>query len=95
MSGKSVEVKNGAFSLEPEVLLSTLSFSHFIELLNIKEPLKRSFYEIQTVRNNWGARELGRAINTMLYERTGLSKDKPAEFPKLRSGQLLVFSEIN
>lgn len=46
VSGTSLETKNGAFSLEPEVLLSILSFSHFIELLNIKEPLKRSYYEI-------------------------------------------------
>lgn len=63
-------------SFEPEVLLSTLSFTHFVELLNIKDSLKRSFYEVQTIKNNWGARELGRAINTMLYERTGLSSDK-------------------
>jgi predicted nuclease of restriction endonuclease-like (RecB) superfamily len=61
---------------EPEMLLSRLSFSHFIELLSINEPLKRTFYEVQSIKNNWSARELGRAINTMLYERTGLSTDK-------------------
>lgn len=78
VSGKSKENQKELLSFEPEVLLNSLSFSHFIELLNIKEPLKRAFYEIQAVKNNWGVRELGRAINTMLYERTGLSKDKKA-----------------
>jgi len=94
VSGKSLEPNNEAFSPEPEVLLNTLSFSHFIELLNIKEPLKRSFYEIQTVKNNWGARELGRAINTMLYERTGLSKDKKQVIERLKTDQQLEIEDV-
>ena len=63
-------------TIEPELLLSRLNFSHFVELLAINDSLKRSFYEVQTIKNNWGVRELRRAINTMLYERTGLSSDK-------------------
>ncbi len=92
--GISLESENEAFSLNPEVLLSTLSFSHFIELLNIKEPLKRSFYEIQAVKNNWGARELGRAINTMLYERTGLSKDKKQVIERLKNDHELEIEDV-
>lgn len=64
--------------IAPEILLTRLSFTHFVELLNIEDPLKRMFYEVESIKNNWGARELGRAINTLLYERTGLSKDKKA-----------------
>ena len=63
-------------------LLNTLSFSHFIELLKIEELLKRRFYEVQAIRNAWGVRELKRAINSMLYERTGLSADKKAVLEK-------------
>lgn len=63
-------------------LLNTLSFSHFIELLKIDELLKRRFYEVQAIRNAWGVRELKRAINSMLYERTGLSTDKKAVLEK-------------
>ena len=63
-------------------LLNTLSFSHFIELLKIEELLKRRFYEVQAIRNAWGVRELKRAINSMLYERTGLSTDKKAVLEK-------------
>ena len=43
----------------PEPLLSRLSFSHFIELIRADTPLKRSFYEVQSIKNNWSIRELG------------------------------------
>lgn len=59
-----------------DLLLNKLSFSHFIELLKIDIPLKRSFYEIEIIKNNWSVRELQRAMNSMLFERTGLSSDK-------------------
>jgi predicted nuclease of restriction endonuclease-like (RecB) superfamily len=58
------------------LLLNRLSFSHFIELLKIDQPLKRYFYETEIIKNNWSVRELQRAMNSMLYERTGLSSDK-------------------
>ena len=76
VSGISSTAQKNELTFEPEVLLSTLHFSHFVELINIDDTLKRSFYEVQAIKNNWSARELGRAINTMLYERTGLSTDK-------------------
>jgi predicted nuclease of restriction endonuclease-like (RecB) superfamily len=37
---------------------------------------KRSFYQWQSIDNSWSVRELQRAVNSMLYERTGLSFDK-------------------
>jgi predicted nuclease of restriction endonuclease-like (RecB) superfamily len=57
-------------------LLKSLSFSHFVELIKIDEVLKRSFYEIESVRGQWSARELRRQIDSLYYERSGLSKDK-------------------
>jgi predicted nuclease of restriction endonuclease-like (RecB) superfamily len=73
------------FAAAPEVpgmalplLLTRLSFSHFIELLSLTTALQRAFYEVQAVKNNWSVRELKRAINSALYERTGLSTDKAA-----------------
>lgn len=36
----------------------------------------RAFYEIEAIQNNWSARELERQINSLLYERLALSKDK-------------------
>jgi predicted nuclease of restriction endonuclease-like (RecB) superfamily len=63
-------------SLTPEKLINNLSYSHFTELIKINDPLKRSFYEIESIRSNWGSRELRRQISTLYYERLGLSKNK-------------------
>ncbi len=62
--------------IDPNLLLTRLSFSHFLELLNLDSSSQRLFYELQTIKNNWSVRELKRAINSMQYERTGLSIDK-------------------
>jgi hypothetical protein len=48
-------------SFPPEMLLSRLSFSHFIELSNTETALKRAFYEVQAIKNNWTVKELERA----------------------------------
>ncbi|WP_218588031.1 PDDEXK nuclease domain-containing protein [Chitinophaga jiangningensis] len=45
-------------------------------MLKSDSPLKRSFYEKEAIKNNWSVRDLQRAINSMLFERTGLSSDK-------------------
>ncbi len=63
---------------EVEVLISRLTFSHFIELLKADSALKRAFYEIECLKNNWSVRDLQRAMNSLLFERTGLSQDKKA-----------------
>ena len=63
-------------------LITQLSFSHFIELLKTDSELKRSFYETEAVKNGWSVRELQRAMNSMLYERTGLSANKQAVIDK-------------
>lgn len=62
--------------LSSEFLLSRLSFTHFVELIRIDDILKRSFYEVESVRGNWSARELKRQISSLYYERSGLSKNK-------------------
>lgn len=86
-SDKSLQEGKSKNSLDKNQLpavqiLNNLSFSHFIELLKIDEMLKRRFYEVQAIRNTWGVRELKRSINSMLYERTGLSTDKQAVLEK-------------
>jgi len=59
-----------------EDLLKGLSFSHFVELIAIDDPLKRAFYEIECLRGRWSVRELRRQISTLYFERSGLAKDK-------------------
>lgn len=56
-------------------IFSRLSFTHIIPLLSIADPLKRSFYEIETIKGCWSVRELRRQIDTLCYERAGISKN--------------------
>jgi len=69
-------------TIASDTLIERLSFSHIIELLKADEPVKRAFYEIEAISNNWSVRELERAMNSMLYERTGLSKNKKTVIEK-------------
>lgn len=64
------------FSMTPDKLVSSLSFSHISDILQIDDPLKRAFYEVECMRGVWSVRELKRQIDSMYFERSGLSKDK-------------------
>lgn len=63
-------------SWKPGHLHSNLSWTHYRTLLRVDKPEARAFYEIEAIKNNWAARELERQINSLLYERLALSKDK-------------------
>jgi len=45
-------------------------------LLRLENPDARSFYEQEAVNANWSTRELERQINSLLFERLALSRDK-------------------
>ena len=64
------------FAIPVEGLLQKISFSHFVELLRLDDPLQRAFYEIECIKSGWSVRELKRQIGSLLYERLGLSTDK-------------------
>lgn len=64
-----------------EKLISQLSFSHIVEILAVKDPMARYFYETECMRCNWSVRELRRQIATNLFLRAGISK-KPEELLK-------------
>jgi predicted nuclease of restriction endonuclease-like (RecB) superfamily len=53
-----------------------LCWTHYRTLLRVDKPEARAFYEIEAVKNNWAARELERQINSLLYERLAMSRDK-------------------
>ena len=53
-----------------------LSWSHICELIKIDDDLERSFYERQTVNENWSVRELQRQIDSALFLRLAVSRDK-------------------
>jgi predicted nuclease of restriction endonuclease-like (RecB) superfamily len=65
-----------SISPDPRLLIRHFSFSHFVELLRISDPLKRVFYETEGINGNWSVAQLKRQIESLLYERTGLSRNK-------------------
>ena len=68
------------FPDEPIVatLSRQLSWSHFVLLLALKEPMQRDYYAQMAGAERWSVRTLRERIDSMLYERTALSK-KPEE----------------
>ena len=68
-------------------LRAELSWSHYRVLMRLDKPEARSFYEIESVKNNWSARELERQKGSLLYERLALSKDKKGLMKLARKGQ--------
>ncbi|MBU0676975.1 MAG: DUF1016 family protein [Verrucomicrobia bacterium] len=63
-------------SWEPGRLNPNLSWTHYRTLLRVERPEARAFYEIEALHNHWSAREMERQINSLLYDRLALSKDK-------------------
>ncbi len=59
-----------------------LSWSHYCLLMRLDEPFQREFYESECISGNWSVRQLDRQIQSMLYERTALSKRKLAVIAK-------------
>ena len=57
-------------------LRSQLNWTQYRLLIQIEDPFKREYYELESVNNAWTARETEQQINTMLYERLLLSNDK-------------------
>jgi len=70
-------------------LRAELSWTHYRQLLKVDNPQKRSFYEIECATGNWSTRELERQMNSMLFERLALSRDKEAIMVLAREGQIL------
>ena len=64
-----------------------LSWSHFIELLSIKNDLGREFYLTMAASESWSIRTLRNKIDSMLYERTAISS-KPEEVIKTELANL-------
>jgi predicted nuclease of restriction endonuclease-like (RecB) superfamily len=44
-----------------------------VQLLPIKDPLKRAFYEMDCIKGSWSVRQLQRQVETLYYERCGMS----------------------
>ena len=65
---------------ENNKILTSISFTHFVELIKIDDPAKRKYYEMLILKTQPNVKEIKRQIATLSYERLGLSKDKEKAF---------------
>ena len=79
-SVRQLEMCRQFYRLYPiaNALRSQLNWTQYRMLIQIEDPDKRLYYELESVNNNWTARETERQINSQLYERLLLSNDKDA-----------------
>ncbi len=66
-----------------------LTWTHYLFLMRIEDENERSFYEIETEKNNWSVRELKRQYNSALYTRLALSRDKEGILKLAKEGQII------
>jgi predicted nuclease of restriction endonuclease-like (RecB) superfamily len=70
-----------------------LSWSHFRELLPLKRPLQREFYAEMCRVEGWSVRTLSERIDSMLFERTALSR-QPEELIRMELAALRAKDEL-
>lgn len=63
-------------------LMRQLSWTHFLSIIYLRDSLQRDFYAEMCRIEHWSTRTLQKKIDSMLYERTALSK-KPEELARL------------
>lgn len=74
-SAQSKDLILNDLQVPPDKLINRLSFSHFILLFPLTDPLKRAFYEIECMKGNWSHEELRRQITSLYFERSGMSNN--------------------
>jgi predicted nuclease of restriction endonuclease-like (RecB) superfamily len=67
----------------------TISWSHYIFLMNIDNRDERRFYEIESGQNQWSLSELKRQFNSGIYERLALSRDKEGVKDLAKKGNII------
>lgn len=66
-----------------------LSWSHICELITIDDELERSFYEKECIASHWNVRSLRRQIDSALFLRLALSKDKEGVLQLAQKGVVI------
>lgn len=70
-----------------------LSWSHYAELLTVSDDLARSFYEKQATKENWSFREMKRQVDSALFQRLALSKNKKEVLALAEKGHELIVAK--
>jgi len=72
-----------------QTLSAKLSWSHYILLMRLDDEHARNFYLKESEAENWSVRELDRQINSLLFERLALSRDKAEVKALAEKGHIL------
>ena len=88
------EFGNGPANKKSQAMISqlypfTLSWSHYLVLMRIKNDDERRFYEIEATNQNWSYRFMEEQFSKSLYERLALSRDKGAVMRLAKEGQTI------
>jgi hypothetical protein len=71
----------GVEAWRPGEIHPDLSRTHYRTLLKVERRDARDFYEIESIKHGWSARQLERQIGSMLFERLLKSRDKEGVLP--------------
>jgi len=86
---QSLTVEFKKFDYHTLISFFKLTWTHYLFLMRIDDENERSFYEIETEKNNWSVRELKRQYNSALYTRLALSRDKEGVLKLSEEGQII------
>lgn len=75
-------------------LRDQLTWTHYRLLLRVEKEAAINFYIIESINNKWSTRELDRQINSLLYERLTLSKNKKKVKELSCKGQIIQKKDI-
>lgn len=87
--GKTKLAKQADMENTGKTISFQLSWSHYCELIKTDSDLERSFYQQQSINENWSVRELQRQKDTALFERIALSKDHKGVMTLAQKGQIV------
>ena len=76
-----------------QTVSAELSWSHYVELIGVKNDLERNFYQQQCINERWSVRELQRQKDSSLFERLAVSKSKQLVIELFKTGQLIEKGE--
>lgn len=83
------EKSDTLFRISGEDVPFTLSWSHYLQLMRIRNLDERRFYEIEATKSAWSLRTLQQQYNSSLYERLALSRDKDGVMRLAQEGNVI------
>ena len=86
----AIEKSETVFSFFEKEAPFALPWSHYLQLMRIKDEKERNFYEIEAAQGAWSIRVLQRQYNSSLYERLALSRDKEDVMRLAEKGNVIV-----